>query len=191
MGDELWKIFFRHRLSFNSSSHRLAEPTGFICSTTSPCLFVFILVSTPTLARIATATAWFRNACSTIDIACKKKNANFDAILTFKLLWSTVFVLREQWMCMVTDIRDAMTKWKPKAYTYDFFFTILWSVFISSSDRPFKGPLVGRSEVLWSTDQRLLGRPTRDPQNDVERRWTKIERKLNEKADFRTVLERF
>ena len=93
-------------------------------------------------------------------------------------------------MCMVTDKREAMTKWKPKAYTYDYFFTIPWSVFISSSGRPFKGPLVDRSEVLWSTDQRLLGRPTRDPQNDVERKLNEIERKLNEKADFRTVLER-
>ena len=78
--------------------------------------------------------------------------------------------------------REAMTKWKPKAYIHDFFFTILWSVFISSSGRPFKAPLVDRAEVLWSTDQRPL-----------ERRWTKlneIERKLNEKADFKTVLER-
>ena len=50
-----------------------------------------------------------------------------------------------------------------------FFFTILWSVFISSSGRPFKAPLVDRSEVLWSTDQRSLGRPTKDPLNDVER----------------------
>ena len=87
-------------------------------------------------------------------------------------------------------MREVKAKWKSKVYAYDFSFTILWSVFISSSGRPFKGPLVDRSEVLWSTDQRLLGRPTRDPQNDVERNWTKIEWKLNEKADFRTVLER-
>ena len=54
-------------------------------------------------------------------------------------------------------------KMKFKVYAYDFSFTILWSVFISSSGRPFKAPLVDRAEVLWSTDQRLLGRPTRDP----------------------------
>ena len=60
----------------------------------------------------------------------------------------SLYGLREQWKCMVTDIRETMTIWKLKAYILDFFFTVLWSVVISSSGRPFKAPLVDRPETL-------------------------------------------
>ena len=39
-------------------------------------------------------------------------------------------------------------KMKFKVYAYDFSFTILWSVFISSSGRPTKDRLVDRPETL-------------------------------------------
>ena len=83
----------------------------------------------------------------------------------------SLFGLWEQRKCMVTDIRETMTIWKLRAYILDFFFTVLWSVVISSSGRPFKAPLVDRPEVAWSTDQR----PSERRWTTLNENWTKIE----------------
>ena len=50
--------------------------------------------------------------------------------------------------------------------------------FLSSHDqaiygRTFKGSMVVRREVLWSYEQRVLGRTTKEPLNEREREWIK------------------
>lgn len=57
---------------------------------------------------------------------------------------------------------------------YTLLYIALLCTFLSSHDqaiygRTFKGSMVVRREVLWSYEQRVLGRTTKEPLNERER----------------------